>query len=65
LKENASLGIFTTAKEFLDDDEVKLRAGYYPTVESLVEEINVKYKVFESILYKILSKGHLHYVMIQ
>ncbi len=52
LKENASLGIFTTAKEFLDDDEVKLRAGYYPTVESLVEEINVKYKVFESTLYK-------------
>jgi hypothetical protein len=52
ISQNQSINVFTTNKQIWSNEEAVLRSGYYPTIEILIQEINKKFKVFESELYK-------------
>ena len=52
IRENQSIGVFTTGHHIHQNDEAVLSAGYYKNITELVEEINKIFKVFESFSYR-------------
>ena len=52
IRENQSIGVFTSGHHIHQNDEAVLRAGYYKNIIELVEEINKLFNVFESVSYR-------------